>query len=140
MLSVSDIMTREPVTVNPETPLGEAIGLMKTTGCRQLPVVEGDQVIGMVTDRDVRLAMNSPLVLHEREDDYRLLNATPVKLIMAKDPVAIEADAPAQAAAEILRAYKFGALPVVNGKKLVGIVSVSDILDSYIQLLVQRFS
>ena len=82
MLTVSDLMTINPDTVNPDTPLGEVINIMKVGGCRQLPVVDAKgKVIGIVTDRDVRLAMNSPIVLHGRwQDDELLATATADKL------------------------------------------------------------
>ncbi|MBZ0276120.1 MAG: CBS domain-containing protein, partial [Anaerolineae bacterium] len=74
MLTVADIMTSNPITVERNTPLGEIIGLMKAHACRQLPVLDEGKLIGIITDRDVRLAMNSPLTLRERAQDQALLN------------------------------------------------------------------
>lgn len=135
MLTVADIMTWNPVTVQRATPLGEVIGLMKTHACRQVPVVEDGQLIGIVTDRDIRLAMNSPLVLHERSADLNLLNTTTAEVCMTPSPLSVEASAPATQAAALMRRYKFGGLPVLERGRLVGIVTVSDILGSYITLL-----
>jgi acetoin utilization protein AcuB len=135
MLKVADIMTRDPVTVRGDTTLGEVIGLMKSHACRQLPVVEGGRLVGIITDRDIRLAMNSPLVLHERADDRALLNTAIAETCMTTDPMTVDADAPARTAAELLKKYKFGGLPVLKEGQLVGIISISDVLSSYIVLL-----
>ncbi len=135
MLTVADIMTRDPVTVEPQTKLGEVVRLMKQHACRQLPVVQSGRLVGIITDRDVRLMMNSPLTLHERADDLALLQHVPVEACMTPHPLTVEASAPATLAADLLRTYKFGGLPVLDGGRLVGIVTVSDILASYIALL-----
>jgi acetoin utilization protein AcuB len=136
MLTVEDIMTPDPCCVGPDTPLGEAVRLMKERHCRQLPVCDDEgRLLGVLSDRDVRLAVNSPFVLHERSDDAALLENIPVEACMTPDPLTIDADAPAALAADMLREYKFGALPVMRGGDLAGIVSVSDILRSYSQLL-----
>ena len=135
MLTVADIMTRDPITVTPQTKLGEVVRLMKQHACRQLPVIEGDRLVGIITDRDVRLMMNSPLTLHERADDLALLQHVPVEACMTPHPLTVEANAPAALAADLMRTYKFGGLPVLKDGKLVGIVTVSDILTSYIALL-----
>ncbi len=135
MLKVADIMTSDPAVAHLDTKLGEVIGLMKEHACRQLPVVDRRQVVGIITDRDIRLAMNSPLILHERPDDQALLNTATAESCMTSDPMTVDADAPAMEAAEMLRKFKFGGLPVLRDGKLVGIVTVSDILNSYIKLL-----
>ena len=132
MLTVRDLMTVNPDTVKPDTTLGEVINIMKVEGCRQLPVVDANgKVVGIVTDRDVRLAMNSPIVLHGRwQDEELLINAT-ADSCMSPNPVTGTSTSPAYRAAEMLSAYKFGALPVVDQGKLVGIITVTDFLDRF---------
>lgn len=137
MPTVDDLMTPLPCTVAPDDTLGEVIRLMKERRCRQLPVVKEGRVVGIITDRDVRLAMNSPFVPHEHEDDITLMRHIPVEACMTPDPVTVDADTPAEVAADLLCAYKFGGLPVVRGDNLVGIITVTDILIHYIELLRQ---
>jgi acetoin utilization protein AcuB len=79
--------------------------------------------------------MNSPLILHDRSDDQTLLTFTTAEACMTADPMIVEPNTPAVQAALLLKTYKFGALPVVHEGRLVGIVTVSDILDSYMTLL-----
>lgn len=132
MLTVRDIMTTSPCTVETKTALQDVIRLMKITGCRQMPVLnEEGQLVGIVTDRDVRLAMNSPIVLHGRWQDEDLLTRVTAESCMTPNPVCIEPDTPAYRAAEMLSAYKFGALPVVESGRLVGIITVTDFLDRF---------
>ena len=132
MLSVSDLMTVNPDTVKADMPLRDVINIMKVEGCRQLPVVDAEgRVVGIVTDRDVRLAMNSPIVLHSRWQDAELLNTVTVNSCMTPNPITVMPTTPAYRAAEMLSAYKFGALPVVEKGELVGIITVTDFLDRF---------
>lgn len=138
MITVADIMTPDPASVTRDTSLGEVIGVMKLCSCRHLLVIEDEHLLGIITDRDVRLAMNSPLVLRERAQDLTLLRDTTAEACMTVNPVTIAGDAPAVRAAEMMRKYNFSALPVLEGEKVVGIVTVSDILDSYIAAFAQE--
>jgi len=132
MLTVRDIMTTNPCTVKPDTSLQDVITRMKIAGCRQLPVLEEDgRLAGIVTDRDIRLAMNSPIVLHGRWQDEDLLVRVTAESCMTPNPICVEPDAPAYRAAEMLSAYKFGALPVIDAGRLVGIITVTDFLDRF---------
>ena len=131
METVADLMTRNPLTATPDTSLFDVLEIMRTTEVRQLPIVLDNRLVGIVTDRDLRLAMTSPLVLHERKYDEKMLHETPVESCMTPDPISVTPDTPAYKAAETLSAYKFGALPVVEGEILVGIVSVTDFLRHY---------
>ena len=132
MLTVSDLMTTDPDTVTPDTPLHEVLGIMKTGCCRQLPVIDSTgRLVGIVTDRDVRLAMNSPIVLHGRWQDEELLTTATANNCMTPDPITVTRNTLAYRAAEMLSAYKFGALPVVESGILVGIITVTDFLDRF---------
>jgi acetoin utilization protein AcuB len=129
MLTVNDLMTVDPLTITSDTPLRRIFELMKREGCRQLPVLDGDRVVGIVTDRDIRLVMNSPIVLHERWQDVELLDKVAAEGVMTPNPITVSPDTPAYKAAEMLSTYKFGALPVVDDEMLVGIITVTDFLD-----------
>lgn len=135
MITVADLMTSQPITVTAETTLATVIGLMKEHHCRQLLVTEGHDLIGIVTDRDVRLAMNSPLILHERADDRALLRNVTAGICMTPNPLTVNPKDSAAKAAKLIRQYKFGALPVVEDRQVLGIVTISDILGNYITML-----
>lgn len=131
MLTVNDLMTVIPNTVTPSTPLRQVIELMKTQSCRQLPVLDNGKLVGIVTDRDVRLVMNSPLVLHGRWQDEEILDKLTAESCMTPDPMTVTPDTPAYQAANMLSIYKFGALPVVDNGALVGIITVTDFLNYF---------
>ena len=132
MLTVSDLMTVNPDTVASDTPLRDVIDLMKIECCRQLPVVDSTgRLAGIITDRDVRLAVNSPIVLHGRWQDEKLIDTATANNCMTPDPITVSSAMPAYRAAEMLSAYKFGALPVVDSGELVGIITVTDFLDRF---------
>ncbi len=117
MLTVNDLMTTIPVVVSPTTRLNEAVALMQAEGCRHLPVVDDGKLIGILTDRDVRLARNSSL--------YETASC---ESCMTRDPITTTPDTPADQAAELLTLYKIGSLPVLDDGVLVGIVTVNDFL------------
>lgn len=130
ILATADLMTVNPKTVHLETTLREIVQIMKVEGFRHLPVVDDDgRLIGIISDRDVRLAMNSPFVLHERWQDEALLDTATAESCMTPNPLAVNPDTPASQAAKMLATYKFGALPVVSDDELVGIISVTDFLE-----------
>lgn len=129
MFTVNDLMTVDPKSIAPESTLRQILELMKREGCRQLPVVDGNMLVGMVTDRDVRLIMNSPLVLHLPTQDEAMLDTVVAEGFMTQNPITVTPDTPAYIATEMLSIYKFGALPVVEGDTLVGIITVTDFLD-----------
>lgn len=135
MLTVNDLMTVDPRTVRPDTTLRRIIQIMKSEGCRQLPVVNEGLLVGIVTDRDVRLLLNSPLSTQGHHSE-ELLDHTSAESCMTPDPITVTPETAAARAAEMLSIYKFGALPVVadhegQSKTVVGILSVTDILNYF---------
>lgn len=131
MLTVNDLMTIIPNIVTPQSSLRQVIEVMKTQSCRQLPVLENGKLVGIITDRDIRLVMNSPLILHGRWQDEEILDSVTAENCMTPDPVVVSPDTPAYQAAAILSSNKFGALPVVDNDTLVGIITVTDFLNYF---------
>lgn len=128
-MRVRDVMTPEPVTVSQRESLHTARTRMLAQGCRRLPVLDDDgQLCGIITDRDVRLALNSPLIMRERWQDEMLLEHTEVAACMTPDPICTETDAPLEEAIALLLEHKISGLPVLEGGRLVGILTVTDLL------------
>lgn len=114
---VSAHMSAEPATCGPRTALEKVLDVMHAGGIRHMPVVLRGRLVGIVSDRDLRLAIGRGA-----------LSGAQVKELMTPDPATI---APAQRlseAAQLLARHKFGALPVVEDGKLAGILSSSDVL------------
>jgi acetoin utilization protein AcuB len=129
MLTANDLMTLSPQTIHPDAPLREAVALMNDESNRQLPVVANYILVGILTDRDVRLMVNSPLTADDPVDRIRLLDTYTVVDCMTRDPVTIAPVTPIYRVAQLLSIYKFGAFPVVQDNVLVGIITVTDLLN-----------
>ena len=126
---ISEIMTRELVTLSPEQSLREAVELLLAHRIRHLPVVEeGSRLVGIVTDRDVKRATPSLLSGVGREEYERVLEETRVAQFMTREPMVISPGTPVKTVVKILVDTKVGALPVVNAGHLVGIVTEIDLL------------
>jgi acetoin utilization protein AcuB len=131
---VAEAMTQNPVTVALEATLGDMLRLMKAHGCRHLPVMREGRLVGIVSDRDIRLALNSPVTMHDRSEDEFLLNTLTAEGCMTPDPMTVRADSSVAEAVDLMLTYKFSSLPVMREGELVGIITVSDLLRSYIKL------
>ncbi len=147
MVTVADVMTSDPVTVVPDDSLRLARDRMAEGDFRRLPVVQSGRLVGIVTDRDLRRATNSPFVLRERWYDDLILDQVKVWGAMTANPITVKAHAPLVVAAQLMRDHKIGGLPVVTGEhprsvqqvqgagRLVGIITETDLLDYLIKLL-----
>ncbi|MEM1125972.1 MAG: CBS and ACT domain-containing protein [Bacteroidota bacterium] len=124
---VQDIMVTEVITVTPATPLAEAYQRMRETRVRHLAVVEGGRLVGVVTDRDLRMATSA---LHPQPFDPE----AQVDAVMARDPMTAAPRDPVEEAAQWMRQRRIGCLPVVDGDALVGIVTNTDLLDAVVRL------
>ncbi len=134
-MRVADIMTANPVTVTPRNAIRTAINLMREGGFRRLPVVDRGKLVGIITDRDLRRAANSPYVVREKWYDNFVLDHIEVGTCMTADPLTVGPDTTVAEAARLMRDHKIGGLPVVSGGQLVGIVTETDLLNFLIELL-----
>lgn len=129
MLTVKDLMTKQPDTVGLDTCLREVLAKMNLDGCRHLPVVEDGKLLGIVTDRDIRLAINSPFISEDEDIDRAdILERLDAQSCMTPDPMTVTPETPAHEAADLLSLHKFGGLPVIDAGSLVGIVTTVDFL------------
>lgn len=120
-------MSASVFTVGPEQTLREAFVLLQSHRVRQLPVMEGGTLVGIITDRDVKRAM--PSVLSNDRDEFdRVLDNTQVGQLMTREPITVEPDTPLKAIVDIFIKKKVGALPVLTGDKLAGIVTQTDVM------------
>lgn len=132
---VGQVMTRDLATVCPDDPIRTAVEKMKKQGCRRLPVVEQNRLLGIISRIDLRRATNSPLVLRERWYDDFVLDHIPVRACMTPNPTIVSSQTPIVEAAKIMRDRKIGGLPVVDEGTLVGIVTETDLLNYLIHTL-----
>ena len=124
---VRDIMTTAVTTIAPDATLGRVCEVMQARNIRHLPVLEGGRLVGVITDRDVHGATTKLCFTPSQpEGVVRDAMATPAKTAHPLDPV--------EDAARTMRALKIGCLPVLDGGRLVGIVTGIDLLDALLRL------
>lgn len=134
-MHVREWMSRDPVTVEPSTEVSVARRLLRDHGIRHLPVVECGRVVGMVSDRDVRISQAALQQVTERmvAGARRAVGETvgvglAVEAVMSAPARVISADEPLERAARLMLAAKISALPVVEAGVLVGIITTTDCL------------
>lgn len=125
-----DIMTRNPVTVTEDTTIGEAMGVLYEENVRHLPVVRGDDVVGIVSDRDFSGIGASLLTGNRGYEDFKARLNQPVSSLMTGGVVTVDRDSDAAEIIDLMLDEKLSAIPVVETatQTLVGIVSYVDIL------------
>ena len=132
MQKVKDLMSVKPAVVAPDVDLHNVLRAMNRTGYRHIPVVADEEVVGIITDRDIRLAVNSPVVEEEAElSRDAVLDGIKVSECMTPEPQCVTSNTPLREVAELLSLNKFGAMPVVDNGKLVGMISYIDFLKHY---------
>lgn len=120
-------MTRDVKTVGPNDPATAAKTLMEAGGFRHVVVVDEEGAIeGVLSDRDLFFGPLAWSIGQGRAAYQKLLSASRVKDVMHGDVATIEATAPLQEAAALIRERKIGCLPVVEGDRLVGLVTEGD--------------
>ncbi len=136
---ISRRMTRNPVTATPEMSVGEASDLMKREKVHRLPVLDKDKnLVGVITEKDVLHASPSPATSLSIHEMAYLLSKLKVRDLMTKDVVTISEDTTVEEAARLMVDQDLSCLPVVQGNKLVGIVSKSDMFRILLELFGAR--
>jgi acetoin utilization protein AcuB len=111
-MRLREIMTETPETITPETSVAQARAAMRTAGVHHLVVLESRAIAGVVSDRDIR----------------NLNGTLPVSAVMSAKIATAGPDTTVREAANILRGRSIGSLPIVEKGRLVGIVTISDLL------------
>lgn len=136
---VRDIMAKDVYTLNVSDMLTLAEDIMTLGRVRHLPVVHGDRLVGIVTQRDILRTSLSSLIEHKEEDKTAFSRGVSVAEIMTRAVITITPDATVNEAAEIMADHKIGCLPVVEERdKLVGLLTETDILNYAADMSKQR--
>ncbi|MGH7892856.1 MAG: CBS domain-containing protein [Thermodesulfobacteriota bacterium] len=123
---VKESMTKDPVTFSPGEDVRVAFGRLTDLKIRQAPVVENGKLAGIVTDRDLRLAVVETL------SEPGLTVAS----VMTPDPITVTGDASLRDAANLISKNKFNALPVISDSgELIGVLTTTDILNGLVKAL-----
>jgi len=121
---VKRYMTANPVTITKDASVQEAIRIMKTCFIRHLPVVEGDRLVGWITDANLRGALFPSM-----------LEKLTIEDVMIHDPITVKASESIEAAARLLVENRIGGMPVLEKGELVGVITVIDLLNAFLVML-----
>lgn len=132
---VRNKMTANPFVISPDQTIPDAHEIMQQYGVKRLPVVKKGKLVGVVSKEDIAHASPSKATSFSVGEITYLLAKTRISKVMTKNPYTISPDALLEEAATLMRDHDVGFLPVVDGDKLVGIITQSDILDSFIDIL-----
>jgi len=124
-MKIRYLMIPDPITIPKGTSIQEAIGVMKTNSIRHLPVVsKGNRLEGFVTLADLKQGLIPSMVADLTLSD-----------LMVRKPITVRPDDDVEIAAQYIYKYKIGGIPVVENGKLVGIITESDILRAFIDMM-----
>ena len=127
---VKDIMTRDPVTVRPESDPLAAVAILKCADFRRLPVIDSEgNLVGIVVSADLEVFLSkagSPGVMKRQHR---------VDQVMRRSVVTVTPDCPLEEAAQLMVDHKIGGLPVVEGDRLIGIITDTDIFSQFAHVL-----
>jgi acetoin utilization protein AcuB len=128
-------MTRNPESIPPDAPIRRALEMMRRGGFRRLPVLDGDRLIGILSDRDLRQAMLTPMIVHEKGRDDYILDHVQVGTCMTAEVATLSPADSLEKAAKLMRRLKVGGCPVLEGDRLVGLITESDLLGYLVECL-----
>ena len=137
---VYERMTRHPITVSPDTPVAEALQMMREHNVRRFPVIDKKttRLVGIVTEKELLYASPSPVTSLSIHEIHYLMSKITVDEVMTTELVTVAEDTAIEEAALLMVDNKVGALPVMRGQQLVGIITETDLFKTFIELFSAR--
>lgn len=130
---VKNWMTNDPISIHPQNTITQARKIMTENRIRRLPVIDGDELVGIITLGDIREAEPSDAALFRPYEKDHLLEFVTIDSIMTPNPITISPDATIAEAAQLMLVHRIGGLPVIKEDTLVGIITETD----FCRLLIQ---
>lgn len=128
-IPVSQWMTRNVLTIELYDSLGVARRLMAKHRVNQLPVLDDGRLVGIVTDRDIRDAYPTSMVIDRTKEIDQFAETYTIEEVVTYNVLTVTPTTSLASAVKLLRRHRIGSLPVVENGKLVGILTRSDVLD-----------
>lgn len=132
---VRQFMTSQVFTVSPEDNVADTMALMREKKINRLPVVQKGKLVGIVTDGDLREVSPSPATTLSIFELNYLVAKTSIREVAVKNVITCSPDTKIEDAAVLMRDHGIGALPVLDQGKLVGIITETDILDTFLDII-----
>lgn len=133
-MAVKDFMTRKVVYISPDTTVSHAADLMREQGLHRLPVIENDQLVGLVTEGTIAQASPSKATSLSIYEMNYLLNKTKVKDVMIRDVVTVSGYASLEDATYLMLKNKIGILPVVDNHQVYGVITDRDVFQVFLEI------
>ncbi|MBI5015955.1 MAG: CBS domain-containing protein [Deltaproteobacteria bacterium] len=128
-------MTSTPKTIGKGQSVTDAIRMLKESGIRHLPVMDGDRLVGIVTDRDLKDFSPSKATTLDMFELHYLLSKATVADAMRRNPVTVQPDDTIEKAALLMHDHKIGCLPVLGEKgRLVGLLTQEDVFEALVKV------
>lgn len=128
-------MTTNPFTVTPEATIADTLELMRSKNIRRVPVIKNEKLVGIITEKKLLEISPSPATSLSIFEINYLLSKTKISELMTKDVITVTPDTLVEIAATKMKEYDIGAIPVVENGKLVGIITESDIFETFIEIM-----
>ena len=121
---VGQIMSQKIVTISPDKGVGQALKLMQKHQIRHVPVIMHDRMVGWITSRDLREVLLASMLEDIKVGD-----------VMVQAPLSVTPDTEVEEAARLIHEHKIGGMPVMEGEKLVGVITMQDLVSAFITML-----
>jgi acetoin utilization protein AcuB len=135
---VGDRMSRPVISLSPETPINDALAMFKKEKIRRAPIMKDGRLVGIVSERDLLNASpSSATTLSVWEMNY-LISKVTVKQVMSKKVITVDKETPIEEAARIMADKRIGGMPVMDGDKVVGVITETDLFKVFLELMGAR--
>lgn len=123
-MRVGQIMSKEIIAISPDKRVGQALKLMQTHNIRHLPVMKDNHMVGWITSRDLREVLLASM-----------LEKITVEDVMVQAPIIVTPDTSVEEAAHLIHDHKIGGMPVMEGERLVGVITMFDLISAFLSML-----
>ncbi|MEJ5330323.1 MAG: CBS domain-containing protein [Desulfobaccales bacterium] len=130
-MKVRDIMVKEVATLDVNDELSLANDIMRLGRIRHLPVVDGARLVGIISERDLFRSSLAQALGYETKATRELMKSLRIKDVMVTKVITVSPDTDLKTAVKMMVDHKIGCLPVVEGDRLIGLVTETDILMQY---------
>lgn len=134
-MQVREHMSAPAIVVSPDTPVAKAMEILRARRIGRLPVVDDGRLVGIVSEPDLLRALPSPATSLSVWEMPELLERLPVREVMTHDVVVVEPATRVQDAAQLMVDRRIGGLPVVEGGRVVGIITETDVFRVLVAIL-----
>ncbi|MCK6540179.1 MAG: CBS and ACT domain-containing protein [Anaerolineales bacterium] len=135
---VGERMSRPVISVSPDAPINDVLAMFKKEHIRRAPVVKNGKLVGIVSEKDLLNASPSDATTLSIWEMHYLISKVKIKDVMSKKVVTVNRDTPIEEAARIMADKKIGGMPVVDGDRVVGMITETDLFKIFLELMGAR--